>query len=65
MLDSQSLQPLHLFFWGGFFSCIAERAPGIVGQHSDIGQDNFSPEGKNLLGNVTNRALPKLLRNRS
>ena len=48
-----------------FFSCIAERARGIVGQHSDIGQDNFCPEGKNLLANVTNRAFPKLLRNRS
>ena len=48
-----------------FFSCIAERARGIVGQHSDIGQDNFCPEGKNLLANVTNTACPKLLRNRS
>ena len=30
-----------------------------------VEQDNFCPEGKNLLTNVTNRAFPKLLRNRS
>jgi len=41
------------------------RSLEAFGQHSDIGQDNFCPEGKNLLANVTNRAFPKLLRNRS
>ena len=52
-----------------FFSCVAERALGMVGQLSRntfrVEQDNFCPEGKNLLTNVTNRAFPKLLRNRS
>ena len=30
-----------------------------------VEQNNFCPEGKNLLTNVTNLAFPKLLRNRS